>query len=270
MKAKVVVDNIANGSLKGEWGLCIYIENEGKKILLDAGGSNLFATNAKGLGINIEDVDVAVLSHAHYDHSNGMIKFFELNKKAKFYLRETAAENCYKRILFYNKYIGLTKNILTDYADRIEMAKGDLEIFPGVYLIPHKTPNLEACGKRENMYQKTHEGWKIDNFSHEQSLVIRTDEGLVVFNCCSHGGADNIINEVSETFKGEQVIAIIGGFHLYNKTEKEVRSFANRVKETGIKKVVTGHCTGKKSFKILKDELGDTLEQLHVGLELNF
>ena len=169
MKATVIVDNIANGSIKGEWGLCIYIENEGKKILLDSGGSNLFAKNANSLGINLEDVDVAVLSHAHYDHSNGMKKFFEINKKAKFYLRETSRENCYKRILFYNKYIGLEKNILTDYADRIEMAKGDVELFKGVYLIPHKTPGLEALGKRENMYQKTNEGWKIDDFSHEQS-----------------------------------------------------------------------------------------------------
>ena len=74
MKATVIVDNIANGSIKGEWGLCIYIENEGKKILLDSGGSNLFAKNAESLGINLEDVDVAVLSHAHYDHSNGMKK----------------------------------------------------------------------------------------------------------------------------------------------------------------------------------------------------
>lgn len=270
MKATVIVDNIANGSIKGEWGLCIYIENEGKKILLDSGGSNLFAKNAESLGINLEDVDVAVLSHAHYDHSNGMKKFFEINKKAKFYLRETSRENCYKRILFFNKYIGLEKNILTDYADRIEMAKGDVELFPGVYLIPHKTPGLEALGKRENMYQKTNEGWKIDNFSHEQSLVIRGEEGLVIFNCCSHGGADNIINEVQQTFPGEPVVAIIGGFHLYNKTEKEVRAFARRVQETGIKSVITGHCTGKKSFEVLKDELGNSLQQLHVGLEMEF
>ena len=39
MKATVVVDNIGNDELKGEWGLCIYIEYKNEKILLDAGAS---------------------------------------------------------------------------------------------------------------------------------------------------------------------------------------------------------------------------------------
>lgn len=46
MKATVIVDNIGN-ICPGEWGLCIYIENNGKNILLDAGSSNLFIDNAK-------------------------------------------------------------------------------------------------------------------------------------------------------------------------------------------------------------------------------
>ncbi len=48
MKATVIVDNIGN-IYPGEWGLCIYIENNGKNILLDAGSSNLFIDNAKKL-----------------------------------------------------------------------------------------------------------------------------------------------------------------------------------------------------------------------------
>ena len=49
----------------------------------------------------------------------------------------------------------------------------------GVYLIPHKTPGLQEIGKREMMYLKTPQGFVPDNFSHEQSLVIDTDKGLV-------------------------------------------------------------------------------------------
>jgi len=45
MKATVVVDNIGTDTIHGEWGLCIYIEYEGKKILLDAGASGAFADN---------------------------------------------------------------------------------------------------------------------------------------------------------------------------------------------------------------------------------
>ena len=94
MKATVVVDNIKNNEIPGEWGLCISIEYEDKKILLDTGASTLFSKNAEKLGISLRDVDAAVLSHAHYDHANGMEEFFKINNKAKFYLRDGCAENC--------------------------------------------------------------------------------------------------------------------------------------------------------------------------------
>lgn len=42
MKATVIVDNIGNGMLSGEWGLSILIEHNGKRILLDTGASPLF------------------------------------------------------------------------------------------------------------------------------------------------------------------------------------------------------------------------------------
>ena len=79
MKATVLVDNISCNELAGEWGLSIYIEYGDKKILLDTGASELFLENAEKMGVSIKEVDYAVLSHAHYDHSNGMKAFFENN-----------------------------------------------------------------------------------------------------------------------------------------------------------------------------------------------
>ncbi len=84
MLATILIDNIACGELKGEWGLSIYIEYNGKNILLDTGASDLFAKNAQKLEKSIESVDYAVLSHAHYDHSDSMATFFNLNDHAPF------------------------------------------------------------------------------------------------------------------------------------------------------------------------------------------
>lgn len=105
-----------------------------------------------------------------------------------------------------------------------------------------------------------------DDFSHEQSLVVDTPDGLVILNSCSHGGADTIITEVSDTFPGKKILALIGGFHLFNKSEEEVRELAERIKRTGISRVYTGHCTGKRAYAILKETLGDQLWQLSVGM----
>lgn len=270
MRATVMVDNRNDDKLQGEWGLSIYIEYRGKKLLLDAGASGLFVTNAQKHGIELEEIDLAVLSHAHYDHANGMKAFFEKNSKAKFYLRESSTENCYSKMWFLHKYIGIPKNILSEYPDRIMFAEGDLQIGDGMYLIPHKTPGLEAIGKREKMYRKKGSRWQPDDFSHEQSLVMETEKGLIIFNSCSHGGAVNIINEIAATFPGKKIYALIGGFHLYNKSSSEVRELGKRIKETGIQYVCTGHCTGERAYAVLKEELGDILHQLQTGMVMEF
>lgn len=270
MKATVIVDNIQSKQLSGEWGLCIYIENNDKKILLDAGASNLFLSNAKGLGCTIEDVDYAVLSHAHYDHANGMEGFFRNNSKAKFYLQKSAQENCYFKKWIFTKYIGIPKHISEDYKDRIQYTEGIYEIEEGVYIVPHSTEGLEQIGARENMYQRINGRYRPDNFSHEQSLVFDTDKGLVIFNSCSHGGVVNIINEVKQAFHDKEVYGLIGGFHLANKPDNEVQMLAKNIKNTGIKYVCTGHCSGKRAYEILKNELGEVMHQLHVGLVMDF
>ena len=270
MKATVIVDNIKNNEISGEWGLCIFIEYGDKKVLLDTGASTLFSENAEKLDISLKDVDMAVLSHAHYDHANGMEEFFKINNKAKFYLRDGCAENCYGKKWIFSKYIGLPKGILKGYRDRIEFASGDVQIADGIWIIGHKTDHLDLIGKREKMYQKRNHRWYPDDFSHEQSLVFETEKGLVVFNSCSHGGAANIIHEVAQTFPEKKVYALIGGFHVFNKTEAEVRELARKIKDTGIEYVCTGHCTGKQAYGILKEELGDMLYQLKVGLQMEF
>ena len=47
MKATILIDNLTKGSLVPEWGLSIYIEYNGHKILLDTGASGRFARNAE-------------------------------------------------------------------------------------------------------------------------------------------------------------------------------------------------------------------------------
>ena len=270
MKATVLVDNISNGDIKGEWGLCIHIEYNGKEILLDAGASGLFTENAKKLGIELEDIDYAVLSHAHYDHANGMYEFFKINDKAKFYIRDACRENCYTKVWIFHKYIGMPRGVLKVFRKRIIYASGNYAIADGISLIPHKAKGLHKIGQREKMYLKQKNRWVPDDFSHEQSLVFDTPEGPVIFNSCSHGGAARIIKEVSAVYPDKRPLALIGGFHLFNKSEKEVRRLAGKIKETGIKYIYTGHCTGQRSYEILKEELGDIVHQLKAGLIMEF
>lgn len=100
----VGVDNVPSEGLKGEWGLSLFIEYGAEKILLDTGASDLFLKNYAKLGLDISDIDYGVLSHAHYDHANGIPAFFENNSKAKFYVSDKTAPDCYGKILFFAAY----------------------------------------------------------------------------------------------------------------------------------------------------------------------
>ena len=55
--------------------MSLLVEIGDKKILVDAGASDLFLENMEKLGMDVSDIDFAVLSHAHYDHANGMPDF---------------------------------------------------------------------------------------------------------------------------------------------------------------------------------------------------
>lgn len=266
MKATVLIDNIAKDKLKGEWGLSIFIEHEDKRILLDTGASSNFLSNANSLSIPLSKVDYAVLSHAHYDHADGMDSFFKENSKAKFYLSSECKENCYGKRWIFSKYIGIKKGTMEKYKDRIVYVKGDKVLSPGVSIVSHKTKGLEARAKADGLCIKQGGKLRLDNFAHEQSLVIDTNKGLVIFNSCCHGGADTIITEVQKSYPNKKIYALVGGFHLYRASENEVVSLAERIKKTGIERIYTGHCTGKKAFDILKRELGDKAQQLCVGL----
>lgn len=271
MIAKVLIDNITKNDLISEWGLSFYIEYEGHRFLLDTGASGSFAENAKKLGVNLEEIECGILSHAHYDHADGMPTFFAENKDAKFYLRKGTGENCYgKKNFFMYKYNGIAPGTLENYADRIEYVEGDHKLMDGVWLIPHKTVGLEKIAKRVHLYVKDHGKMFPDDFAHEQSLVFDTPKGMVIFNSCSHGGPDNIITEVSATFPEKEICAYVGGLHLYKSSEEEVRALADRIRETGITRIITGHCTGDEGFRILKEELGDVIVQMYTGMEICF
>ncbi len=273
MKIVTLIENTTENELFCEHGLSFYIEYNGKSYLLDTGQSQLFALNAKSLGIDLACVDKAVLSHAHYDHAGGFDTFVKMNTNAEVYMQKVAKHQCYAKKADGLKDIGIPADVRSVMEGRVCYVDGDRQIDEGVFLIAHHTSGLSERGRQMQMYMQTELDMQDDDFSHEQSLVFELPRGLVVLNSCSHGGVDIILREVQQAFGGRKILAMVGGFHLMGsqgpdsmrESEQEVRMLAARLRDMQVEKIYTGHCTGTKAFPILKEELGDMLEVLVTG-----
>lgn len=266
MKITVLMENTAPEGLIAEWGLSLHIEHEGRSYLLDAGGSDAFVSNARALGIALERVEAAVLSHAHYDHSGGLDAFCALNNHAPVYIRSAAKENCYSWHRRFPKYIGIQKGVLKKYEERFVRVDGDFSIAPGVTLTAHRAKDLKARGKTAQMYVRKGIVLLPDEFRHEQSLVFDTEGGLVIFNSCSHSGVDSILDETAQIFPGRPIRAMVGGFHLVRTPPREVRLLAERLVKMGAPSLYTGHCTGDAAMEILQEALPGRVHAMTTGM----
>ncbi len=274
MKVTVLIENSSQCELAKEHGLSLLIETENKKILLDSGCSNLFANNANKLNIDLSDVDFAVLSHGHYDHSGGFDTFFERNKNALLYAKEGADGKYYSQSGGIHE-IGVPQRVL-DFSDRIAYVSDNREISEGVYLIGHNTPDLQKIGEKVKLYKGKNGEIVPDDFAHEQSLVFDTAKGLVIFNSCSHGTVENILCEVRDYFGDKPIYAYIGGLHMMMKTpegkeicgftDSEVDALCDIIRKENITHLYTGHCTTLDGFDKVKERLGVIAKPLFTGL----
>ena len=265
LKMTVLIDNIAKEPLLAEWGLSILIEADGLKILLDTGESGQFVQNAAMLQADLAEVDVGVLSHAHYDHADGMEAFFSCNDHAEFLLRDSCQENCFGIKEGNLRYNGIRKGTLSRFADRIHFVSGVLQLHEGIWLVPHRAADYSPIARRNDLYVIEDGCCRPDAFAHEQSLVIETEKGLVIFNSCSHTGVKNSLADVREMLSDRRVYAYVGGLHLYKLTDAELSALADGLAVSGITQILTGHCTGEHAYSFLRQRLGEQIRQISAG-----
>ena len=253
MKIISLVENTASkDTLGAEHGLSLYIETDRHKILFDMGQSNLFEENAAKLGVNLADVDIAVLSHGHYDHGGGLKRFLEINRKAPVYISRYAFEPHYNGT---EKYIGLDTSLVQ--SDRLIFTEDFTEIEEGLTLF--------SCNDRKKNYDLGSFGLTMlqeveflpDDFRHEQYLLIEEAGKRVLISGCSHKG----IMDITEWFQPD---ILVGGFHFSKlPLDDTLAGYARRLNDYATK-FYTCHCTGTEQFAFMKNEM-EQLEYLATG-----
>lgn len=267
MKITVLAENTP-GALPGEHGLSLLVETNGRRYLIDMGQSSLFLENARALGIDLGLVDVAFLSHGHYDHGGGLEAFLNCNGSACVYCSPHAFEAHFGGKDKHGN--GLDGTIPRRFANRLRFAAENTEPEAGVFLIPHR----KAPSRTFDFLLDRGKGFEPDDFSHEQTVAMQTEKGLVIFSSCTHAGIDQVLEETEAALPGKPIYAVIGGFHLEDPkqkrllyTEEEIRAQGRLLMEKGIQSVITGHCTGG-AIGILKSELKDHCIAMHTGMQI--
>ena len=271
VKIVVLLENTTESSkLKCKHGLSLYAETEKHKILFDMGPNDLFLKNAEALGVNIADIDIAVISHGHVDHCGGLKYFLEKNQKAKIYIRPQALEAHYVKVLGIPFYAGIDRALLpTDrfvFTDDIHVIDDEIMLFSNV---AGQFPLPESDG---NLFVKRNGSMVPDDFCHEQNLIITSGDNRVLICGCAHAGIVNIARR-AKSLVGNDPKAVIGGFHLYEPTTKryESDSYIDSVAAAlaEIKSsYYTCHCTGEKAYEKMKARLGARLTYLRTGAKI--
>ncbi|MFA5098064.1 MAG: MBL fold metallo-hydrolase [Candidatus Margulisiibacteriota bacterium] len=225
----VVFDNKA--FLKGfgtGYGFACVIDNGKNTVLFDTGccGKTLLA-NMKKAGISPKDIDSIVLSHSHWDHTGGL---FDL-------LKENSAVSVHVLPSFSKRF----KEEIKNNGAKIKESSASKEMLKGI----RTTGEL---------------GTKIK----EQSLIVDTEKGYVLITGCAHPGLSTILKRAGSLHKGMPCL-LLGGFHLYDKKDKELKKLAAELKKMLPGQIAPCHCTGEKASKALKAEFGKDFIRIGAG-----
>jgi 7,8-dihydropterin-6-yl-methyl-4-(beta-D-ribofuranosyl)aminobenzene 5'-phosphate synthase len=253
-----------------EHGLSLYIEAGGRRILFDTGETGKFLLNAEKMGVDLSQVDLVIISHGHYDHAGGLAEFLKINSKAKVYMQSDAfiphASDKEGELKDAGIDQGLMENDRVIRVDEDIFFDDDLVLFSrigGDRLIPSGNAHL---------LMKKNDEWHMDNFHHEQNLIIKEGKKRVLVSGCSHRGIVNILEQATEHLD-IPLTHVIGGFHLYDLKLEESgdADFLGKIAlelEKYDAKLFTAHCTGYDQFLWLKERLGDRIDYLSAGTVL--
>lgn len=258
MKLAVLCENTARDpALTPEHGLSLLLETAGRVILLDMGQSDAFAKNADRMGLSLADVDLAVLSHGHYDHGGGIPAFFARNAHAPLYLSDKAFGAHYHG----ERYIGIDPSLAEH--PRLRPIGKDTPLFSGVSVLssalraPKHPIDASGLSVREG---NTH---KPEQFLHEQYLLVEEEGKRILFSGCSHRGVRNLLAWFSPD-------VLVGGLHLSgldpsNAADARALDAVAEAMERSGARFLTGHCTGERAYAYLKERLGERIEAFSTG-----
>lgn len=259
MKVYVLSDNHAGGNTMAEHGLSYLIENQGVKIMFDAGQSPLFINNAKRMGVELDDVDVKVLSHGHFDHGDGFKHF----PGGKLYCHPGCFTKRYRKT--DKSYIGLNLPY-EDFNRQFEVhtSARATELSKGIFFLGEIPRVMDFESKTTSF---VFESGDPDFVKDDSGIALVLTDGLFVITGCGHAGLVNTLEHAMKITGVKKIVGVMGGFHLksLNNQTKSTLAYLKKIKPMY---VYPSHCTELPVLAEFYNEFG--FEQVKTGMILDF
>ena len=258
-------EGVAEG-LTGEAGVSYLVQADDTRLLFDL-GSNAerespapLERNAALLGVDLEAVDVVVISHRHYDHVGGL----KAQLTHSFVLPADRMEQ--GEVPVY-----VPEPLQHPTAD-LRLVEGPLSITPGVATLGPIPRALFLLG-----------------WTPEQALAVNVaGKGMVIIVGCGHQGVQRIIERAEALFE-EPLYGVVGGLHLpvtssamqrfvgtgrppwQLLTEDDVAETIDYLRDKGVKRIaLSPHDSCDWTVSAFEDAWGPDFQVVTVGQPLEF
>ncbi|MGV9171097.1 MAG: MBL fold metallo-hydrolase [Promethearchaeia archaeon] len=216
----IIVDNL-NGAHPGfvkSYGFAALIEKKGQKILFDAGTKvGPLMRNLESMQINAAELDAIILSHNHYDHTDGLPGILNENPQIPIYIHK----DWDKPASFKGVSVPKSNQKVVEHARELA------EVCDGLYVTSSfLSPDYGGV--------------------YEQAIYIKGEGEFVLICGCCHPGLNKFLEERKKLdIPLESELTIIGGLHGFSFSNKK----ADKLKPI-VRKVILCHCTQKtKKFQ---------------------
>jgi 7,8-dihydropterin-6-yl-methyl-4-(beta-D-ribofuranosyl)aminobenzene 5'-phosphate synthase len=221
-------NNPYDDRLKTAWGFSCLVRLPERTILFDTGGdSSILFHNMEQLQIDPQEIDIVVLSHIHGDHVGGLGGILNQNSDVTVYLPASFPPSLKEEIKLYGA--------------EVQEVHEPRELFDGVY----------TTGE-------------LNGGIREQSLIVKTNEGLIVITGCAHPGVVNVVRKARE-IADDKVYLLLGGFHLGSASVSKIESIIDSFEQLGVERVAPCHCSGDNARKLFREHYGEAYIECGVG-----
>jgi len=233
MEIKIIAE--ASTRLEREtigWGISFLIDGD---LLFDTfSDENVLKENLSSSGVNVEDIRYVVISHEHWDHTGGLWYVLRENPKVK--------------VFVCKNFSGEFKRKVKDFAAEFIEVSNPIEIKDSIFT----TGEILGTYNNEPL--------------PEQALVIK-DNKLTVITGCSHPGIVRILKKIEEDFS-YPIGLVLGGFHLMDKTQREIEEIVEEFTRIGVEKVAPCHCTGEVATRLFRERFKEDFISIKSGVVL--